>query len=68
MAFAIDIELGLHCLAAKVGHKMVPPSFKLSSGDQVEIISSDWVRPDRSWLERCITAKAQNGLLSQKPT
>ena len=68
MAFAIDIELGLHCLAAKVGHKMVPPSFKLSSGDQVEIISSDWVRPDRSWPERCITAKAQNGLLSQKPT
>lgn len=60
MAFAIHTELGLHCLAGKINHKLVPLSHVLDSGDQVEIITSKTQKPQSDWLNYCNTAKAQN--------
>ena len=60
MAFAIHTELGLHCLAGKINHRLVPLSYELDSGDQVEIITSKSQKPVTQWLEYCNTAKAQN--------
>lgn len=60
MAFAIHTELGLHCLAGKINHKLVPLSHQLDSGDQVEIITSKTQAPLGDWLNYCNTAKAQN--------
>ena len=60
MAFAIHTELGLHCLAGKINHRLVPLSYELDSGDQVEIITSKSQKPVTQWLEYCKTAKAQN--------
>lgn len=60
MAFAIHTELGLHCLAGKINHKLVPLSHPLDSGDQVEIITSKTQKPQSDWLNYCNTAKAQN--------
>lgn len=60
MAFAIHTELGLHCLAGKINHKLVPLSHQLDSGDQVEIITSKTQTPLGDWLNYCNTAKAQN--------
>ncbi len=62
MAFAIHSDLGLHCVAAKIGHRLVPISHILDSGDQVEIISSQTRIPTEEWLAFCHTAKAQNRL------
>lgn len=60
MAFAIHTHLGLHCIAAKINHRLVPLSYKLDSGDQVEILTSDFQTPHKEWLEYCHTAKARN--------
>lgn len=62
MAFAIHSQLGLHCIAGKVAHRLVPLSHPLESGDQVEIVTSDSQTPRPEWLEFCRTAKARHAL------
>lgn len=62
MAFAIHSEVGTHCIAGKINHKLVPLSHKLDSGDQVEIITSHTQKPQNEWLEYCHTARARNRL------
>ncbi len=58
-AFSIHTSLGLHCFGAKVNHKLVPLSYRLKSGDQVEILTSatKQIKPD--WLQLATTAKAR---------
>ena len=63
-AFTIHTLLGTHCIGAKVNHKLVPISYKLQSGDQVEILSSKTQRIDSSWLDIVTTAKAKNKILA----
>ena len=60
MAFAIHSHLGLHCMAGKISHKLVPLSYELHSGDQVEIITSNSQSPTPEWLDHCVTAKAKS--------
>ncbi len=60
MAFEIHSELGLKCIGAKVNHKLVPLSYLLRNGDQVEILSSNIQRPNPDWLQFLGTAKAKN--------
>src|SRR5665647_55447 len=58
-AYEIHSELGNHCIGAKINHKLVPISYVLQSGDQVEILSSKTQIPQLSWLTILITAKAK---------
>ncbi|MCH5226051.1 MAG: bifunctional (p)ppGpp synthetase/guanosine-3',5'-bis(diphosphate) 3'-pyrophosphohydrolase [Muribaculaceae bacterium] len=60
MAFAIHSQLGLHCMAGKISHKLVPLSHQLQSGDQVEIITSNTQSPTPAWIDYCHTAKAKS--------
>ncbi|MDE6811460.1 MAG: RelA/SpoT family protein [Muribaculaceae bacterium] len=62
LAFAIHSQLGYHCVAGKINHRLHPLSHILESGDQVEIISSKTQTPVEEWLKYCHTAKAQNRL------
>lgn len=62
MAFAIHSQMGTHCIAGKINHKLVPISYKLDSGDQVEIITSESQTPQPEWMQFCNSAKAQNRL------
>lgn len=62
LAFDIHTELGTHCIAGKINHKLVPLNYRLDSGDQVEIITSKQQSPKREWLEWCHTAKSKNSL------
>ena len=64
LAFAIHTQLGVHCMAGKISHKLVPLSHELQSGDQVEIITSESQSPKPEWLNFCHSAKAQNRLRS----
>lgn len=58
-AFQIHTFVGSHCIGAKINHKLVPLSYKLQSGDQVEILTSkaQFVQP--SWINFVSTAKAK---------
>lgn len=58
-AYTIHSRVGEHCLGAKVNHKLVPLSYKLHSGDQVEILTSDTIMPQPEWLNYVTTAKAK---------
>lgn len=60
MAYAIHSQLGHHCIAGKINHRLVPLSHLIGSGDQVEIITSVSQTPQPEWLQYCKTAKAQN--------
>ena len=62
MAFALHTDLGTHCLAGKVNHKLVPLSYKLASGDQVEIISSNTQKPRPDWEKLLVTVKGRRRL------
>jgi GTP diphosphokinase / guanosine-3',5'-bis(diphosphate) 3'-diphosphatase len=61
-AFDIHTQLGARCIGAKVNHRLVPLSHKISSGDQVEVITSSKQRPSEDWLQFVITAKAKSGV------
>jgi GTP pyrophosphokinase len=59
-AFAIHTEVGMKCRGAKVNNKLVPLSYELKSGDQVEIITSNAQKPKLSWLDIVKTARAKS--------
>ena len=61
-AFSLHSELGLHCIAGKVNHKLVPLNYALSSGDQVEVITSNTQEPDPAWVEFLKTGRAKTRL------
>lgn len=63
-AFEIHTSIGLSCIGAKVNHKLVPLSYKLQSGDQVEVITSTKQTPKEDWLNFVVTAKARSKIKS----
>ena len=58
-AYSIHSVLGSHCFGAKVNHRLVPLSYKLRSGDQVEILTSRTQHVQAEWLNFATTAKAR---------
>ncbi len=61
-AYSVHSDLGNHCIGAKVNHKLVPLSYKLNSGDQIEILTSKKQIPQLEWLDYVTTAKAKTKL------
>jgi len=58
-AFLLHSDLGNHSIGAKVNHKLVPLSYKLNSGDQVEILTTKKQTPQPEWLDYVTTARAK---------
>lgn len=63
-AFEIHTDVGAKCIGAKVNHKLVPLSYKLQNGDQVEVITSGKQTPKEDWLNIVVTAKAKSKIKS----
>ena len=63
-AFHIHSGLGLKTRGIKVNGKIVPLNYKLSSGEQVQIIKSNNSKPSASWLDFVITSKAKSAIRS----
>ena len=63
-AFNIHTEIGMHTRGAKINGKIVPLSYRLRSGDQVEIITSEKSFPNPSWLDYVITTRARSRIRS----
>ena len=63
-AFSIHTEIGLQTRGAKVNGKLVPLNTTLKSGDQVEVITSESVKPTQNWLNYTTTARARSRIKS----
>ncbi|CAD7816522.1 GTP pyrophosphokinase [Chryseobacterium aquaeductus] len=59
-AFSVHSDLGMKCLGAKINGKLVPISYVLQNGDQVDILSSQNQKPKSDWLDFVITSKAKS--------
>lgn len=62
VAFELHSQIGMHCIAGKVNHKLVPLSHKLRSGDQVEVLTSQSQTPKPEWVNFLATAKGKTRL------
>lgn len=62
VAFALHSQIGCHCIAGKVNHKLVSLSQKLRSGDQVEVLTSQSQTPKPEWMNFLATARAKTSL------
>ncbi|MEZ4884793.1 MAG: RelA/SpoT family protein [Chitinophagales bacterium] len=58
-AFDIHTDLGCMCIGAKIDGKLYPISYRLKSGDQIEIITSKKQKPSEDWLNTAVTSKAR---------
>jgi len=63
-AFSVHSDLGMKCLGAKINGKLVPISYVLQNGDQVDILSSQNQKPKSDWLEFVVTSKAKSKVKS----
>ena len=63
-AFHVHTDIGIKTRGARVNGKLVPLSHTLKSGDQVEIITSESVKPNVSWLSFVETSKAKSKIKS----
>jgi GTP diphosphokinase / guanosine-3',5'-bis(diphosphate) 3'-diphosphatase len=59
-AYEIHTDLGNKCIGAKINLKLVPISYVLRNGDQVEILTSENQSPKLEWLKFATTTKARS--------
>ncbi|MEZ4909965.1 MAG: RelA/SpoT family protein [Saprospiraceae bacterium] len=58
-AFEIHTDVGYHATAIKVNNKLVPMGYKLSNGDQIQVITNKNQKPSEDWLKMVVTGKAR---------
>lgn len=63
-AFSVHSDLGTKCLGAKINGKLMPISYVLQNGDQIDILSSQNQKPKLDWLDFVITSKAKSKIKS----
>lgn len=59
-AFFIHSEIGKKTRGVRVNDKLVPLSKVLKSGDQIEVITSDNIKPSSNWLDFVVTSRARS--------
>ncbi|MCO4813853.1 MAG: bifunctional (p)ppGpp synthetase/guanosine-3',5'-bis(diphosphate) 3'-pyrophosphohydrolase [Flavobacteriales bacterium] len=63
-AYDIHTDIGDSCIGAKVNNRLVPLSYQLESGNQVEIITSSKQKPNEEWLKFVVSARAKQKIKS----
>ncbi|WP_304199397.1 bifunctional (p)ppGpp synthetase/guanosine-3',5'-bis(diphosphate) 3'-pyrophosphohydrolase [Flavobacterium alvei] len=58
-AFSIHSEVGIRTRGTRVNGKLVPLNHELKSGDQIEIITSQYQKPTINWLDYVTTSRAK---------
>lgn len=59
-AFSIHSEIGIRTRGTRVNGKLVPLNHELKSGDQIEVITSQYQKPTINWLDYVTTSRAKN--------
>ena len=59
-AFFIHTEIGKKTRGVRVNDRLVPLSRVLESGDQIEVITSDKIKPSKNWLDFVVTSRARS--------
>jgi len=63
-AFSIHTEIGMKTRGARVNGKLVPLSRVLKSGELVEIMTSESIKPTANWFDFVITSRAKSKIKS----
>lgn len=61
-AYAVHTDIGTHCNSARVDKQLVPLQTQLENGMTVEVITTSWARPNATWLNYVVTAKARSAI------
>ncbi|MGD8618563.1 MAG: GTP diphosphokinase [Gammaproteobacteria bacterium] len=67
-AYAVHTEIGHRCRGAKINGRIVPLTYKLKNGEQVEVLTTRHGEPSRDWLNSHLgylkTSKAKSRVRS----
>jgi guanosine-3',5'-bis(diphosphate) 3'-pyrophosphohydrolase len=58
-AYAVHTDVGNSCVGVKVDRKPFPLSQPIDSGQTIEVVTSSAARPNATWLNFVVTAKAR---------
>jgi len=61
-AYAVHTDIGTHCNSARIDKQLVSLQTPLENGITVEVITTSWARPNATWLNYVVTAKARAGI------
>jgi GTP diphosphokinase / guanosine-3',5'-bis(diphosphate) 3'-diphosphatase len=61
-AYMVHTDLGNSCVGCKIDRRLAPLSTRLSSGQTVEIITSETGQPNPAWLSFVVTGKAASNI------
>jgi guanosine-3',5'-bis(diphosphate) 3'-pyrophosphohydrolase len=61
-AYAVHTDVGSSCVACRINRRLAPLSEVLQSGQTVEILTAPGARPNPSWFNYAVTAKARTNI------
>jgi GTP pyrophosphokinase len=59
-AYAVHTDIGNRCVAVKINQELMPLRTELKNGDRVEIITAAHAKPNPTWLNFVVSAKARS--------
>ncbi|MFT6274194.1 MAG: guanosine-3',5'-bis(diphosphate) 3'-pyrophosphohydrolase, partial [Halioglobus sp.] len=61
-AYTVHTDVGNSCVACRINRRLAPLSEPLQSGQTVEILTAPGARPNPSWFNYAVTAKARSNI------
>jgi RelA/SpoT family (p)ppGpp synthetase len=61
-AYAVHTDLGNRCVACRINRRLAPLSEPLQSGQTIEVLTAAGARPNPSWFNYTVTAKARTSI------
>ncbi len=59
LAYAVHTDVGNTCIAVKIDGRYAPLRSQLMTGQNVEVVTASWGRPNANWLTFVVTGKAR---------
>jgi GTP diphosphokinase / guanosine-3',5'-bis(diphosphate) 3'-diphosphatase len=64
LAYAVHTDVGNTCIAVKIDGRYAPLRTPLATGQNVEVVTAPWGRPNANWLSFVVTGKARAAIRS----